>query len=144
MGSPFLYFELIRVLGTAIYIFFILANIVQQGLPTETACNFTLDGQPAGGFTHVPTPTNEFLYNSLVFSQRNLPNVDHQLSISTSDLDRRVWVNFDYAIYTFVSSSYFLQSTVLISVLLSGLTMHHHYCPHRLHHPRQYHPSHQL
>ncbi|KAF9469398.1 hypothetical protein BDZ94DRAFT_378833 [Collybia nuda] len=86
--------------GTAIYIFFILADIVEQGLQTETACNFTLDGQPAGFFSHTPAPNNEFLYNSLVFSQRDLPNIDHQFRISTSGLNRRVWVNFDYAIYT--------------------------------------------
>ncbi|KAF9469396.1 hypothetical protein BDZ94DRAFT_1303868 [Collybia nuda] len=86
--------------GTAIYIFLILANTVAPGITTETACNFTLDGRPAGSFEHVPGPTADFQYNALAFSRHNLANVDHQFSISTSGLDRDIFVNFDYAIYT--------------------------------------------
>ncbi|KAF9469397.1 hypothetical protein BDZ94DRAFT_1293776 [Collybia nuda] len=86
--------------GTAIYVFFILANIVERDNPTETECNFTLDGRLVGNFQHTPISTNEFLFDSLVFSQDNLSNVDHRLSILTSSLDHKVWVNFDYALYT--------------------------------------------
>ncbi|GLB34605.1 hypothetical protein LshimejAT787_0201700 [Lyophyllum shimeji] len=88
--------------GTAIYVFFILANFVADGITAETACNFTLDGRPAGSFEHVPSTSTDLQYNSLVFSQASLANVDHKLIISTSGItDRDIYVNFDYAIYTF-------------------------------------------
>ncbi|KAF8077613.1 hypothetical protein FPV67DRAFT_1775019 [Lyophyllum atratum] len=88
--------------GTAIYVFFILANFVADGVTTETACNFTLDGRAAGSFNHVPSTSTALEYNALSFSQTSLKNVDHKLVISTSGItDRNIFVNFDYAIYTF-------------------------------------------
>ncbi|RDB27678.1 hypothetical protein Hypma_003230 [Hypsizygus marmoreus] len=84
--------------GTAIYVFFILAGII-PGVTTETACNFTLDGQLAGTFNHTPSTASDLQYDALVYSERNLRNVDHKLIISTS-ADHNVFVGFDYAIYT--------------------------------------------
>ncbi|KAF5386634.1 hypothetical protein D9615_001525 [Tricholomella constricta] len=88
--------------GTAIYVFFILANFIAEGIATETACNFTLDGRPAGSFHHIPSTSRELEYNVPAFSQANLANIDHKLIVSTSGItDREIFVNFDYAIYTF-------------------------------------------
>ncbi|KAF8077620.1 hypothetical protein FPV67DRAFT_1462396 [Lyophyllum atratum] len=86
--------------GTAIYVFFILANFVAPGITTETACNFTLDGQFAGSFQHTPSTSTEFQYNASVFTGENLANINHNLVISSSGLDRHVFMSFDYAIYT--------------------------------------------
>ncbi|KAF5386633.1 hypothetical protein D9615_001527 [Tricholomella constricta] len=88
--------------GIAIYVFFIIPDYIEDHITTETACNFTLDGQLVRTFSHVPTSdTIGFLYNVPVFSQTGLPNVDHTLLISTSGVDRHIFVSFDYAIYTF-------------------------------------------
>ena len=91
------------VIGTAIYVFFILPNTVAPGITTQTECNFTLDGQAAGNFFHSPSSSLDMIYNALVFSHTNLQNSDHVLNISTSGVDHDVFINFDYAIYTFVA-----------------------------------------
>ncbi|KAF8630445.1 hypothetical protein AX17_005422 [Amanita inopinata Kibby_2008] len=84
--------------GTAIYIFFILVN-------ATTECNFTLDGQPAGTFTHFPSMgTYDLIYNATAFSATGLANTAHQLVISTAGIDHNVLVNFDYAVYTYEES----------------------------------------
>ncbi|KAF8958003.1 hypothetical protein BDZ97DRAFT_1668984 [Flammula alnicola] len=85
--------------GTAIYVFFILAN-ADSGITTLTLANMTLDGNAPELFQHFPDLTTTNLdYNSLVFSKANLANVQHTLVISTSG-NSNVFVNFDYAIYT--------------------------------------------
>ncbi|KAG6914169.1 hypothetical protein DXG01_001955 [Tephrocybe rancida] len=91
--------------GTAIYVFLILANNVADGVATETACNFTLDGSSAGSFSHIPSTSTLLEYNSLVFSRANLANTAHSLVLTTSVADREIFVNFDYALYTFDDTS---------------------------------------
>lgn len=87
--------------GTAIYVFFILANNVAPGITTVTECNFTVDGLPRGNFVHQPDMTNFNLqYNQMVFSITDLLNIDHTLLIATSGVDHNVFINFDYANYT--------------------------------------------
>ncbi|KAF8630449.1 hypothetical protein AX17_005426 [Amanita inopinata Kibby_2008] len=89
--------------GVAIYVFFILANANMEGptITTNTECNFTLDGQHAGAFSHFPNMnTYDLVYNANPFSATGLSNTAHQLVISTNGVDHNVFVNFDYAIYT--------------------------------------------
>ncbi|KAG6812414.1 hypothetical protein H0H92_002990 [Tricholoma furcatifolium] len=86
--------------GTAIYVFFILANYVAEGITTETACDFVLDGTTVSSMDHTPSTSTALEYNSLVFSQTNLANAAHTLEIVTSGYNRDIFVNFDYAIYT--------------------------------------------
>ncbi|PPQ88330.1 LOW QUALITY PROTEIN: hypothetical protein CVT25_012441 [Psilocybe cyanescens] len=87
--------------GTAIYVFFVLANNEGDGITTLTLANFTLDGKAPQLFQHAPDLTSQDIeYNQLVFSQTNLINAQHTLVISTSGVDSNVYVNFDYAIYT--------------------------------------------
>ncbi|KIY46564.1 hypothetical protein FISHEDRAFT_75486 [Fistulina hepatica ATCC 64428] len=47
--------------GTAIYIYFIIANQVEDAT-TETACNFTLDGTLEGSYEHEPADTTDLYY----------------------------------------------------------------------------------
>ncbi|KAK7467659.1 hypothetical protein VKT23_004712 [Stygiomarasmius scandens] len=89
--------------GTAIYIFFILANDQGPGITTVTECNFTLDGTFAGHFLHQPTASLDLQYNdnAMVFSKTSLSNENHTFQISTTGVNHDVFVNFDYAMYTF-------------------------------------------
>ncbi|KAG5653535.1 hypothetical protein H0H81_012476 [Sphagnurus paluster] len=88
--------------GTAFYVFFILANFARAGATTETLCDFTLDGRAAGSFSHLESANTNLDYNQLVFKRENLTNTPHKLVVSTSGVaDRDIYVNFDYAIYTF-------------------------------------------
>ncbi|KAJ3813245.1 hypothetical protein EV368DRAFT_67228 [Lentinula lateritia] len=107
--------------GTAIYVYFILANNPAPGITATTAANFTLDGSLVGTFNHSPNtstsaPDFQFNQSALAFSKAGLKNITHQMVISTSGLSEDVWVNFDYALYTFqdattISSSESLSST---------------------------------
>ncbi|KAE9402050.1 hypothetical protein BT96DRAFT_1017864 [Gymnopus androsaceus JB14] len=90
--------------GTAVYIFFILANNPADGITATTAANFTIDGALSGTFSHSPdssAPDFQFNQSSLAFSKTGMKNATHQMIISTSGLSENVWVNFDYALYTF-------------------------------------------
>lgn len=89
--------------GTAIYIFFILANNPAPGITATTAANFTIDGSLVGTYSHAPNisaPDFQFNQSALAFSKTALTNDTHQMIISTSGLSENVWVNFDYALYT--------------------------------------------
>ncbi|KAF8830965.1 hypothetical protein HHX47_DHR1000254 [Lentinula edodes] len=107
--------------GTAIYVYFILANNPAPGITATTAANFTLDGSLVGTFNHSPNtstsaPDFQFNQSALAFSKDGLKNITHQMVISTSGLSEDVWVNFDYALYTFqdattISSSESLSSS---------------------------------
>ncbi|KAG6849531.1 hypothetical protein H0H93_007687 [Arthromyces matolae] len=90
--------------GTAVYVYFILANYVGGGITTETMCNFTLDGQYVSTFHHLPTQSTDYEFNALVFSQDGLSNGKHTLLISTSGINRHLFTSFDYAQYTFDDS----------------------------------------
>ncbi|KAF5388896.1 hypothetical protein D9757_005057 [Collybiopsis confluens] len=88
--------------GTAIYVFFILSNVSSEN--STTAANFTLDGVVEDAYRHSPDPNApDFQFNesALAFAQTGLENSTHNLLISTSG-DETIFVNFDYALYTFV------------------------------------------
>lgn len=92
-------------LGTAIYIFFIAANQIAGGIITTLMeCNFTLDGQQAGFFQHIPNASQDFEYNVLAFNRTGLRNVDHTVSATAGGVNYHLLLNFDYAIYTYVLS----------------------------------------
>ena len=87
--------------GTAIYIFFILANNVGDGITSLTLANFTMDTGSPELFQHTPDlTTTDIDYNQLVYWKRDLSHAEHTLVISTSGVNTNVYVNFDYAIYT--------------------------------------------
>ncbi|KAJ3903867.1 hypothetical protein F5879DRAFT_116866 [Lentinula edodes] len=93
-------------IGTAVYIFFILANDPDPGISASTAANFTLDGTLVSTFTHSPNssasaPSFYFNESALAFSKTGMKNISHQMVISTSGLSSDYYLNFDYALYTF-------------------------------------------
>jgi len=86
--------------GTAIYIFFILADYRQSGITTITECAFSLDGgAPVPYHFESEAEGSNMLHGVMVFSRSDLENEDHTLEITTGGDDER-YVNFDYAIYT--------------------------------------------
>ena len=114
--STLLYFA-----GVAIWVFFVLANPslglqTGPGLPgligqrilitLHTACNFTLDGLLIDTYNS-PQPdgnTPEYQYNVCAYSTHGLSNDNHTMVISTNVDDPTMYLNFDYAIYTYVYS----------------------------------------
>ncbi|KAF8333291.1 hypothetical protein F5887DRAFT_922113 [Amanita rubescens] len=93
-----LYFQ-----GVSIWVFFILANNVNNGTSflATAQCNFTLDGNDMGTFSHQPNAsTNALQYNASVFSVTNLQNSPHELVISANPNSNASYITFDYAIYT--------------------------------------------
>ncbi|KIK58834.1 hypothetical protein GYMLUDRAFT_245909 [Collybiopsis luxurians FD-317 M1] len=106
--------------GTAVYVFFILANALAPGITATTAASFILDGFIAGSFTHSPdSSAPAFQFNALVFSETGLENISHQLVINTVGYSDDIWVNFDYALYTLeaaVTSSLSPTSSSLVTL----------------------------
>ncbi|THV03976.1 hypothetical protein K435DRAFT_835569 [Dendrothele bispora CBS 962.96] len=96
--------------GTAVYIFFILANNISSAT-TKTECNFTLDGAVVGNYNHSPSSSPDLNYKATVFSKTSLPNQDHTFQIGAAGLEYEVFINFDYAIYTFENDSTLSTST---------------------------------
>lgn len=92
------------IVGTAIYVYFILANSAPPGITTMTAVNFTLDDQPPVAILPSPDAIRDFQYNVMLWSQTGLPLSWHTLIVSTSGLEEAAYVNFDYATYTLVAS----------------------------------------
>lgn len=90
--------------GTALYVFGILANTIIDGdafTSTGTNLTFELDNEPAGSFTHIPTDSTEYQYNALFYGNDNIPNGEHQFTLTTQDVTTdNFLVLFDYAIYT--------------------------------------------
>jgi len=105
--DPNTYSSLLYFAGVAIWIFFILANAntLGTGITSNTNCNFTLDGVLVGAYNHQPNENTEALqYNVTAYSTSSLSNTPHEMVISTSDYPVNVYLNFDYAIYTYVYS----------------------------------------
>ena len=105
--ARFKYSSLLYFAGVAIWIFFILANANALGtiVVSNTNCNFTLDGVLVGSSNHQPNENTEDLqYNVTVFSASSLSNDLHEMVISTNNYPVNVYLNFDYAIYTYVYS----------------------------------------
>ena len=92
------------VTGISIWVFFILANNnTSPGVTSNTQCNFTLDGKLVSTFNHQPNESTDALqYNATAFTTSGLSNSQHQLVISTNDFPSFSFLNFDYAIYTYV------------------------------------------
>jgi hypothetical protein len=88
--------------GTAIYVFFIVPNYVQDATTTVNT-TFSIDGQPAGTYLHEPSTDTVYAYNVPVFSQGGLENTKHSLLITpTGGPKENSLLLFDYAVYTYV------------------------------------------
>ncbi|KAK7032624.1 hypothetical protein VNI00_012887 [Paramarasmius palmivorus] len=88
--------------GTGISIFLILANdLGRPWVTTLTECNFTLDGQLMKEYRHAPTSQSGLQYREEAFTVSGLSNSSHLVEISAGGLGYEVFLNFDYANYTY-------------------------------------------
>ncbi|KAF8876408.1 hypothetical protein BD779DRAFT_1560519 [Infundibulicybe gibba] len=68
----------LRFQGTAIYIYLVLSNYpVSTGLISAVHCDFRLDGQVVGSFSHPSDESYKFQYNTLAFARTGLTNASH-------------------------------------------------------------------
>jgi hypothetical protein len=93
-----------RLTGTAIYVFFLLTDYQarEEGPVELSSANFTVDDKAPIPFTYKSGPSESaslFEYETLVFSNTNLPSTLHTLNITTTG-SASAYVLFDYAIYT--------------------------------------------
>lgn len=89
-------------IGTAIYVFFILANNAGPGITSTTECDFIMDNYAPVHFSHSPDMSKtDLLYNQLVYRRTGLPLGQHRLEISDEG-NIGSYIDFDYAIYTCV------------------------------------------
>lgn len=88
-------------LGTAIWIYCILANNASTGVTIFTNASFELDGTIVGGYGHNPDPSQgPFLYNVSVFQKTDLSNAEHTLVMIAMQEPEPSLLLFDYAVYT--------------------------------------------
>ncbi|KAH0832372.1 hypothetical protein J3R83DRAFT_13401, partial [Lanmaoa asiatica] len=91
--------------GTALYIFFIIANI-QIGTSTLTNIEFVLDGVVVSQYTHIPSSTiSDYQYNVPVYVNEALTNGEHTMMIQPASLQNNMLMLFDYLIYSTDMSS---------------------------------------
>lgn len=95
------FIRLTDLIGVAISVYFILVNNPGNRATARTECNFSLDGGAPVNFLHIPDETREdYMYNQVVYSRKDIPNGKHTLDISASEENIEVYINFDYAVYT--------------------------------------------
>ncbi|KAH8834248.1 hypothetical protein DL96DRAFT_1579972 [Flagelloscypha sp. PMI_526] len=66
--------------GTAVYVFFILP-LTTSSPNGHVSCTISIDGEDEDQFSHSPPGTPGYIYDSLVYSQLNLSNSTHNLTI---------------------------------------------------------------
>ncbi|KAI5117137.1 hypothetical protein M0805_008256 [Coniferiporia weirii] len=86
--------------GTAVYAFFITGNDIPGATVSLSNLTFTLDGNEAGTFLHVPTSSTDFEFNVPGFSQTGLENSRHKLIISDVGTPNASLILFDFLVYT--------------------------------------------
>ncbi|KAJ6589158.1 hypothetical protein B0H19DRAFT_922909 [Mycena capillaripes] len=87
--------------GSAIYLFGIVPNDVQNGISPKFSTvdlTFTLDGVAYPGYTHLPDNSSGILYNVSFFVAEGLRNESHTLVARTAS-SPSIFL-FDYALYT--------------------------------------------
>ncbi|KAH8116543.1 hypothetical protein DFH11DRAFT_1505911, partial [Phellopilus nigrolimitatus] len=84
--------------GSAVYVFFILANEVTEYVTTLTNVTFSLDGSYAGSYVHSPSPTTDYQYNVPVYVNASLENSQHIFEVRTTG-EANSLILFDYLIY---------------------------------------------
>ncbi|KAK0219268.1 hypothetical protein IW262DRAFT_1462928 [Armillaria fumosa] len=86
--------------GSAIYIYLIVSNYPHStGLVSDVICDFRMDGEIVGSYTHTTDGTYRFEYNVLAYSNASFNDDDHTFLIETTGTQRS-YVIFDYALYT--------------------------------------------
>ncbi|RPD64701.1 hypothetical protein L226DRAFT_518689 [Lentinus tigrinus ALCF2SS1-7] len=87
--------------GSAVYVYNMVANVIQDGTTTFTNLTFSLDGTEVGHYMHVPQndAASTILYRTVVYQNASLTPTSHVLSIEAGGTTASL-VLFDYAIYT--------------------------------------------
>ncbi|KAK7032623.1 hypothetical protein VNI00_012886 [Paramarasmius palmivorus] len=111
--------------GTGISVFLIVVNHLEQtGLTTLSQCNFTLDGQLQKEYVYTPDSEPGLKYGEEAFNISGLANTSHSLKMSVGGLDHEVYLNFDYANYTYEildpSSGSAPSSSTLTGAIVGG------------------------
>lgn len=88
-----------RLLGTAVYVFCILASTFVS--PTgNTDMTFFLDNEQAGILERPPTGNITYLYNQIVFSRNGLSPGTHSIQIDSGHNGIKALVLLDRIVYT--------------------------------------------
>lgn len=106
--------------GSALYIFFILANNVTYAT-TFTDIEFVLDnGAVASTYTHTPGTATDYQYNVPVYANDSLGSGQHNMMIQPVNSGNNVLILFDYLIYTCVLCLV-LRQAILMCVPLARI-----------------------
>ncbi len=107
--------------GTAVYVYNVIPNTVTDAnTDTGTNLTFSIDGARVGTFTHTPSSSMEFDYNTPVHSSTDLNmNQEHTLVIQTVGDISPSLILFDYVIYTFSDDAESPASTSSSSIQVS-------------------------
>lgn len=85
------------------YVFFIVPDSPNGTATVDMDLIFTLDGAPAGTYTHSVTSQQAFLYNVPVFSNSSIDSGSHTfIATLTAPSDASSVALFDYLVYTLV------------------------------------------
>ncbi|KAF8877496.1 hypothetical protein BD779DRAFT_107042 [Infundibulicybe gibba] len=94
--------------GTAIYVYFIIPDVpFGPQIINSVDCDFLLDDQFAGHYTHTSDGSSGFQYHALVYHNTGLNNTPHTFMIQVKGTSV---VIFDYAKYTFDTPAPSVQS----------------------------------
>lgn len=111
---------IVLTIGSALYIFFILANTVPQA-DTLTDVVFSLDGIPGGTFVHSPSTSTDYQYNVSVYVNESLTFGEHTMVIEPINSGNPVLILFDYFVYACVR--FFVVQDVISIVSLAQTRM---------------------
>ena len=87
-------------IGTAVYVFNIIANNAGSGVTTATNLTFYIDNQLVNSFTHTSDGTANLIYRDCTFANSSLSNEEHFLRIVNGGGPEATLILFDYIIYT--------------------------------------------
>ncbi|KAK0492958.1 hypothetical protein EDD18DRAFT_1289886 [Armillaria luteobubalina] len=92
----------LRFHGSAIYIYLIVSNYPEETeLTSNVFCDFRIDGEIVGSYSHTTDGSYRFSYNFLAYSNASLMDDDHTFLIETTG-GQLSYVIFDYALYSYV------------------------------------------
>ncbi|KAF9064553.1 hypothetical protein BDP27DRAFT_1230366 [Rhodocollybia butyracea] len=86
--------------GIAIYVYLIVTNApLNSSLVSNVFCDFRLDGEIVGHFSHLTDNSSNPQFNVSAFNKIDLNPGNHEMLIETTG-DQNSFIIFDYALYT--------------------------------------------
>ncbi len=74
---------------------------------SDVICDFRMDGEVDGSYSHDTDETYQFEYDVLAYSNISLNDEDHTLAMETTGT-KPSYLIFDYAVYTYVVAIFYL------------------------------------